>query len=74
MDENLSKIIAEIVNFKIKNQLNTLFSIIHNKIKKIYREIFPYIFSKSANGYIDYEKSKLNLKKAIILHKINQVA
>ena len=70
MDENLSKIIAEIVNFKIKNQLNTLFSIIHNKIKKIYREIFPYIFSKSAKGYIDYEKSKLNLKKAIILHKI----
>ena len=69
-DENLSKIIGEIINFKIKTQLNSLFSIIHNKIKKIYRDIFPYIFSKSTNGYIDYEKSKLNLKKAIILHKI----
>ena len=34
--------------------------------------IFLYIFSRSGRGYgyIDYEKSKLNLKKAIILHKI----
>ena len=55
---------------KIKAQLNSLFSIIHNRIKKIKREVFPYIFSKTSNRYIDYEKSKLNLKKAIIIHKI----
>ena len=69
-DEKLSKIISEIINLKIKTQLNSLISIIHNKIKKIYRDIFPYIFSKSTGGYVDYEKSKSNLKKAIVLHKI----
>ena len=69
-DENLSKIILEIINIKIKTKLNSLFEIINNKKKKIYREIFPYLFSYKSNGYVDYEKSKLNLKKAIILHKI----
>ena len=71
-DDKLSKIISEIINYKIKTQLTQFISIIHNKIKKIYREIFPYIFSKSGRSYvyIDYEKSKMNLKKAIVLHKI----
>ena len=70
VDEKLSKIFTQIINLKIKVHLNSLFSIIHRRIKKTYREIFPFLFSKTNRGYIDYEKSKLNLKRAIILHKI----
>ena len=60
---------------KTKAVLNSLFSIIKNKIKESHQEIFVklQLFSKyKSNSFItDYKISKINLKKILILSKIN---
>ena len=69
-DEKISNIISSLINFKAKAYLNSLFKIINNKKKQILHEIFIQLMSKTKYGNIDYKKSKINLKKIIILSKI----
>ena len=67
-NENISNIISELIRIKIKKALNSLFSIINTRIKYLHHEIF----SKLQYQYNipDYNTSKLNLKKLLILTKI----
>ena len=65
----------EIITIKTKSVLNSLFSIIKTKIRNSHQEIFfklqSYSIYKSNYVITDYKISKINLKKILILSKIN---
>ena len=65
----------EIITIKTKSVLNSLFSIIKTKIRNSHQEIFfklqSYSIYKSNYAITDYKISKINLKKILILSKIN---
>ena len=65
----------EIITIKTKSVLNSLFSIIKTKIRNFRQEIFfklqNYSIYKSNYAITDYKISKINLKKILILSKIN---
>ena len=65
----------EIITIKTKSVLNSLFSIIKTKIRNSHQEIFfklqSYSLYKSNYAITDYKISKINLKKILILSKIN---
>ena len=65
----------EIITIKTKSVLNSLFSIIKTKIRNSHQEIFfklkSYSKYKSNYAITDYKISKINLKKILILSKIN---
>ena len=65
----------EIITIKTKSILNSLFSIIKTKIRNSHQEIFfklqSYSLYKSNYAITDYKISKINLKKILILSKIN---
>ena len=74
-NQNINKIISELINIKIKAGLSSLFSLLNNKLKNSKQDIFLklQIFSKDKSNYslIDYKTSKMNLRKILILSKIN---
>jgi len=74
-NEKLNKVILEIITIKTKSVLNSLFSIIKTKIRNSHQEIFfklqSYSIYKSNYVITDYKISKINLKKILILSKIN---
>ena len=74
-NEKLNKVILEIITIKTKSVLNSLFSIIKTKIRNFRQEIFfklqNYSIYKSNYAITDYKISKINLKKILILSKIN---
>ena len=74
-NQNINKIISELINIKIKSGLNSLFTLINNKITKSKQEMFLklQLYSKDDSKYslADYNTSKINLKKILILSKIN---
>ncbi len=73
-NQKITKIISDIIAIKTKIILNSLFSIIHSKIKKLHLEIFSQLksFQKNKSKFYlaDYRISKLNMKKILILSKI----
>ena len=73
-NQKITKIISDIIAIKTKIILNSLFSIIKSRIKKLQREIFSQLklFQKNKSQFNipDYRISKLNLKRILILSKI----
>ena len=70
-NQKITKILSELISLKTKSILNSLFSILKSKIKKLNHEIFTklYLYSTNKSQYnlftTDYKTSKLNLKKNI---------
>ena len=73
-NQKITKIISDIIAIKTKIMLNSLFSIIKSRIKKLQRELFSQLklFQKKKSQFNipDYRTSKLNLKKILIISKI----